>query len=641
MNAQTLFFKRNRRTAIVLATLLALLASTIVSAADGTAGTLITAEAAPAVPVRITRLSVSSSGEQGNGYSNAPSVSADGRYVVFESDATNLVAGDNNGTGDIFLRDRQTGTTSLVTLSSTGQQANDYSYWASISGDGRFVVFTSAATNLVNGGANGMENVFIRDRVAGITEMISVASDETLANDHSGAGISVSADGRYVVFDSGATNLVNGDTNEAGDVFLRDRQTGITTRISVASDGTEANSGAWGPSISSDGRYVVFNSGSDNLVPNDTNECSDVFVHDNLTGTTVRASVNPAGEQANRYSRSGSISGNGRYVAFMSGATNLTSEDTYYYEHIYIHDLQTGETTPITTNSDGSMLVGESDDPVISEDGRYVAFTFDEKGDGMPGMDIYLRDRQSSQPVSVTGTQPYYDESSFHPDISGNGNIIVFASGSDSLVPNDTNESYDVFARDMTPIVPITVTFKSIAAADGWIMESAENTSVGLLFNRLATVIQVGDDVRDRQYRSLLSFNTITLPDNAVILSAQLNVIKQGVVGTNPFTTHGALLVEIRAGTFSDNLLLQASDFSAAASPGSSLETLLEATPTRYTVNLGDTNLAFINKVGVTQFRLRFALDDNDDMGNDYLKFFSGNSTDANRPALIITYYLP
>lgn len=642
MNKQILFVKKNGRLVLIAFLLAALTASMAESPGGGRINTTHSpAEAALSTPIRITRLSVSSSGEQGNDYSSSPSISADARYVVFESNATNLVTGDNNHTADIFLKDRQTGVTSLISIASSGAQADGYSYWPTISANGRFIVFTSAATNLVADDTNTLEDIFLRDRLTGITERISVAANGTQANANSGPGAAVSADGRYVVFSSDATNLVEDDTNEAGDIFLRDRQAQTTTRISLGPGNVQADGGSWNPSISDNGRYVAFVSNAANLVPNDTNGTSDVFVYDTIEKTLVRVSLNSEGEQANQYSRSASISADGQYVAFMSRATNLTSADTYYYDQIYVHALQTRETIPVTTTSDGSMMVADSDNPVISSDGRYVAFVSDSKYDGMAGTEIWLRDLQANAAVLITNGRSAYEGSSFRPAINANGNFIVFVSESSTLVPDDTNGVNDVFLRDLTPIVPIKVTYKSVPQSDGWILESGENTNTGQQVDKLSTTVNVGDGVRDRQYRSLLSFNTASLPDHAIVISAYLKLVRQGVVGSNPFTTHGGLLAEIRAGAFGSALALEASDFAAPASPGASIERLLETTPSRYTVNLSDANLAFINKYGVTQFRLRFERDDNDDMEADYLKLYSGNAADIYRPVLTITYYLP
>jgi len=193
-----------------------------------------------------------------------------------------------------------------------------------------------------------------------------------------------------------------------------------------------------------------------------------------------------------------------------------------------------------------------------------------------------------------------------------------------------------------TGVKPITTTFKSFAAYDGWILETGENSGVGGTVDKSATTFNVGDDQKDRQYRSILSFNTLSIPDNAFITGAKLRIRRQGVVGTDPFTTHGNLLLDIRSGALGGSLNLQSVDFAAAASPGSIQQQITPPVSTAwYSSVIDPANLMFINKYGHTQFKLYFSLDDNDDLSSDYVKFFSGNSTSANQPQLIITYYVP
>jgi Tol biopolymer transport system component len=233
-----------------------------------------------------TRVSVSSDGGQGeDGHSLRPSISADGRYVAFASGASNLASGDTNGYDDIFVHDRQTGQTTRVSVASDGSQENGSSWSPSISADGRYVAFASEASNLVSGDTDGYDDVFVHDRQMGQTTRVSVASDGTQGNHDSGhwGGSSISAGGRYVAFESWASNLVDSDTNSYDDVFVHDRQTGHTARVSVTSDGTQGNGESRGyPSISADGRYVAFESGASNLVSGDTNDYSDVFVHERV-----------------------------------------------------------------------------------------------------------------------------------------------------------------------------------------------------------------------------------------------------------------------------------------------------------------------------------------------------------------------
>ena len=223
-----------------------------------------------------TRVSVTSDGSQANNSSVDPRMSADGRFVAFQSGATNLVAGDTNGNGDIFVHDRQTGQTTRVSVTSSGAQAGGNSIGPEISADGRFVAFASGSF-LVAGDTTSNYDMLVHDRQTGQTTRVSVASDGTQA-DRDSVGPSLSADGRFVAFLSPATNLVAGDTNAVSDVFVHDRHTGQTTRVSVAGDGAQANGENNPPALSADGRFVSFTSAASNLVGDDTNGTFDVFV---------------------------------------------------------------------------------------------------------------------------------------------------------------------------------------------------------------------------------------------------------------------------------------------------------------------------------------------------------------------------
>jgi Ca2+-binding RTX toxin-like protein len=262
---------------------------------------------------------------------------------------------DTNGTYEIFCHDRQTGQTERVSVASDGTQGNDGSWVTSISADGRFVAFSSMASNLVPGDTNGREDVFVHDRQTGQTERVSVASNGTQGNRDSYAG-SISADGRFVVFVSEAANLVQGDTNGTRDIFVHDRQTGRTERVSVASDGTEGNRGSEAPSISADGRFVVFHSEASNLVPGDRNGCADIFVHDRQTGRTERVSMASDGTEGTNYSYDPSISADGRFVAFRSLAINLVPDYPWLETwHVFV------ATNPLLPRSGGDgpdLLVG-------------------------------------------------------------------------------------------------------------------------------------------------------------------------------------------------------------------------------------------------------------------------------------------
>ncbi len=344
-----------------------------------------------------TRVSVSSGGVQATRHCEAPDISADGRYVAFQSAAFQLVPSDTNGHKDIFVHDRQTGNTTRVSVSSLGTQANGGSVNPALSADGRFVAFSSWAANLVPFDLNAHTDIFVHDRQSGETTLVSVASDGTQGNGDSIVPM-ISGDGRYVTFYSTATNLVTGDTNSAGDIFLHDRQTGQTTRVSIASDGTQGNFGADAThAISADGRYIAFESFSSNLVSDDTNNVQDIFVHDRVTGQTTRVSVASDGTQQNRDAYACAISSDGRYVAFNSYAFNLVSGDTNDVPDIFVHDRQTGQTTRVSVASDGTPGNLDSAGASISDDGRYVAFLSWANnlvsGDTNNAYDVFVHDR--------------------------------------------------------------------------------------------------------------------------------------------------------------------------------------------------------------------------------------------------------
>src|SRR3990172_7658500 len=326
-----------------------------------------------AAPGSTERVSVDGAGIERNAFSGYPAISADGRFVAFSSDATNLVSGDTNLASDIFVRDRQTGSTERVSVDGAGSQANGSSYEPAISADGRFVGFSSMASNLVPGDTNGTRDIFVHDRQTGATERANVDSAGSEAN-AAAFFPAISGDGRFVAFSSDAGNLVPADANGTTDIFVRDRQAGTTERASLNSAGSEGNGASDESAVSSDGRFVTFRSLSSNLVAGDTNSVHDVFLHDPQTGTTDRMSVDSAGAQGNATSRVPPVSGDGRFVAFRSLASNLVAADTNGAIDVFVADSQTGITVRVSVDSAGSQGNGPSDDPAVSGDGRLIAF---------------------------------------------------------------------------------------------------------------------------------------------------------------------------------------------------------------------------------------------------------------------------
>ena len=412
------------------------------------------ASAAPAwaAPARTARVSVNSADRQSNGGSSGPSTSAGGRFVVFESLASNLVKGDTNGAPDVFIRDRKTTTTTRVSVNSNERQGNGGSYSAQISADGRFVAFMSDASNLVPRDTNGLTDVFVRDLRAGTTRRVSVRSSGSEAN---GASFdpAVSADGRFIAFKSNASNLVAGDTNGASDILVRDLRAGTTTRVSVRSNGDQGNGSSAVPSISADGRFVAFQSNASNLVAGDANAAGDVFVRDRQRDTTARVSVRTDGTEGNDESSAADISDDGRFVAFGSYATNLVGGDSNSALDVFVRDRQARTTARVSLSSGGVQADSANSNPTISGDGRFVAFESLASnlvgGDSNGTWDVFVRDRRAktTKRLSVSSGGAQGDGISFDAWFSADGHFVAFISAATDLVPSDTNGVDDIFIR--------------------------------------------------------------------------------------------------------------------------------------------------------------------------------------------------
>jgi len=382
-------------------------------------------------------------------------VSGDGRFIAFVSNDMNLVAGDTNSVPDVFVRDRLARTTERVSIDSAGVQGNAPSGFLgfSISDDGRFVAFGSEADNLVPGDSNGALDVFVRDRTTGTTERVSVSSLGAQGNAGS-ANPAISADGRYVAFASAASNLIAGDTNGYPDTFVHDRLTGTTERVSISTSGAEGIERSYIPRISADGRYVAFMSLASNLVPNDTNGTWDVLVRDRTAGTTVMASVSSAGVQANQSCSVGAFSNDGRYLCFSTAASNLVLGDTNGVDDAFVRDLFLGTTERVSVSSNGAEANGASSPHSIFGNGRYVCFgsagTNLVAGDTNSASDLFIRDRLAGTTervdVALGGAQANGD--SGQGSTSADGRYLVFMSLATNLVSGDTNGVLDVFVHD-------------------------------------------------------------------------------------------------------------------------------------------------------------------------------------------------
>ncbi|MFC6084502.1 S8 family serine peptidase [Sphaerisporangium aureirubrum] len=389
-------------------------------------------------PPPTERISLSTDHKQGNSDAWWPRLSADGNHVTWASMASNLVPGDTNDDLDIFATDLRTGETERVSVASDGTQGDSFSLSPMISADGRYVGFNSGSANLVPGDTNGYADTFAHDRRTGKTERLSVAADGTQANDLSGPA-AFSGDGRYAVFISEATNLVPGDTNGGTDVFVRDRVNGTIERVSVGAGGVQGDGSSREASISADGRYVAFQSAAANLVPEDTNGLIDVFVRDRETGAVERITA-PDGAEAVWPV----ISADGQMVVF---SVNL---------QIYLYDRRSRTTTLVSANADGTPSTNMALAPSLTTDGRTVAF-YSYAGlvpeDTNTRPDAYVRDMTTGS-LEWISTAPGGGESdglTELPSISGDGRFVAFHSTSTDLVEGDTNRRYDIFVHDRRP----------------------------------------------------------------------------------------------------------------------------------------------------------------------------------------------
>ncbi len=349
-------------------------------------------------------ISASNDGTQGNADSDRASISADGRYVAFASLAENLVPGDTNFSSDIFVRDRATDRIERVSVGPLGVEGDGNSGFLSlmgspdISADGRFVAFASEASNFAAGDVPGTSDVFVRDRRTGTTELISRGADGLPAGGGSAAP-SISADGRFVAFRSFSDRLVpDGNPNFFDHVFVFDRRDASIERVDVASDGTLADGGAFNLAISADGRFVAFDSPAGNLVAGDGDQAHDVFVHDRRTGETEGISTRRPTDTFTGTSLLSSISADGRFVGFESNDPTLVRRDANgFFSDVFVVDRRHRTLRLVSRNSDGVQGNDDSFGALVSADGRFV----------------------------------------------------VFSSRSSNLVRRDTNQSVDVFRRDL------------------------------------------------------------------------------------------------------------------------------------------------------------------------------------------------
>ena len=412
------------------------LASVLLVGCGSSGGTLIPpVPQGPLPPFSLALLSQALDGGLPNGRSEsirARASNADGRFVVFESSASNLVAGDGNGTTDVFVRDRVQGITTRVSVNNSGQEGNFTSADGAINEDGTLVVFRSFATNLDAGARTGL---FARNLTTGVTEFLVPTG-----NGFFGREFSVSGDGRFITFSSSASDLVPGDANGSTDVFLYDRLDNGLRIISVDSAGNLGNGNSQRPHLSRDGRFVVFDSTASNLVAGDNNGQSDIFLYEVSSRTTSRVSLGTGGVEADLSSFAPTISADGSLIGFESGATNLVNGDTNGNSDLFVRQRVNGTNERISLDGNGQQLVGGLSRQLDVTNGRFCVFVTTEEliaEDTNPREDVYVRDLTTGQlrVVSVSESGAPIDGDSLDPSISSDGRNVVFESAAQDILP--------------------------------------------------------------------------------------------------------------------------------------------------------------------------------------------------------------
>lgn len=409
----------------------------------------------------IVRISTTAGGGEADGPSSDVQLSSDGWLAVFTSEAENLSSEDADGSGtDVYLKDLVTGEVRVLNTGYwEGVPALGEAYAPAFSADGRFVVFETAGSNLVAVDGNSMLDVFVTDLATGTVERVSTGTAGTEGNGTSG-NPDISADGRYVVFESWASNLVAGDWNSTADVFLKDRLTGETRLISSDRDGLQGNGWSAQPQITPDARFVLFLSYADDLVGGDTNGDLDVFVKDLLTGAVARVNTSSEEGQANSRADYAQMTPDARYVVFSSAADNLVPGDSWMTEDVFVKDRATGQIVRANTDAFGAVADNDSVMPGISDDGRYVVFASKASnlvwGDSNGVWDVFVKDMLTGAiaRVSTDGAGVEGNGNSSGAAITPDGRYITFVSVAGNLPGSlaDTNGVSDVF-RVLNPLM--------------------------------------------------------------------------------------------------------------------------------------------------------------------------------------------
>ena len=496
------------------------------------------------LPLRaqVRRISVTSNGVQAEGLSVGGCFSRDGRFVVFSSDAPNLVAADPTPTGtDLYLHNLQTGETTLLLAAQSSLTERDC-----LSSDGRFLVFDTFDA-LVPEDINALTDVYVYDRQTDALSLVTVTPGGagTRLGGFSG---SISPDGSLVVFGSRAPDIVANDTNGSSDVYVRDLALGQTRVLSVSSGGVLGNGDSSLSSISADGKRVAFQSRATNLVAGDTDDVFDVYVHNLETGETTLESVSSGGVKGLGFSGGSWITDDGRLVVFVSAADNLVANDTNFAQDIFVRDTVGGTTTNVSVTSAGEQVNDDSLFPAISRNGRYVAFTTRATNLGPTTNnrnDIAVHDRMTGQTRLVTpGTG---NRNALFPIVSNSG-AVIFQSDATNLVPNDTNNNRDVFfvpGAFMLPTDPARVPFED--TGDLFVLDDGCHCVLRVTPQRKVSVQLSSADIQ-----SVTGAGSVSLDNRGIAIDADANLYfgEREVGGVLRQTTDGVLTVLAAAAAF-------------------------------------------------------------------------------------------
>ena len=418
---------------------------------------LLAASSAPALAQLqvVERVSVSSTGAQGDNHSQFCDISNDGRFVVFASFAQNLLPGDLNDAQDVFVHDRWTGSTELCSVSSAGQQTDRDCHDCVISGDGRYVAFMSAASNLTPGLAGNFHQVFVHDRVTGATELVS-RTPGGLPGNHISTKPSLSADGSLVAFESNATNLDPRDTDQQTDIYIHDRTTGVTRVASRTSSGGDPDGSSRSPFLSGDGRVLAFSTNASNMGLGDQDTVADIYAVDLQTGTLQQVSLDASGGQVSSYSTAAPISRDGRWIPFSTPSNGVTPDDLDLSADVFVRDMLLGTTVLASGPSvDGGPPVHHAAwCHGITPDGRYVTFRssspeyLDQDTNGV--QDVFVHDLWTgiTELVSCRSDGMVANSWSSVSKLSADGRFVAYLSTATDLVPGTDLGFTDVYVLD-------------------------------------------------------------------------------------------------------------------------------------------------------------------------------------------------